>query len=370
MSYKLLYAKKDLWGGGKKTTSFVTFLSLLAISVGVGVSLSALSVMNGFREKLTSSLLKATPHLLIFSPGKNFPTWEKKRKILQSIEGVKTVSPVLAQEVLLEVKGKSEGILLEGKEGIKGLVVGGRLKEKLGLVKGDRVEIFSPEGKNAFFQVEDFFSTGFYWYDLKTVWLNFSLMEKFLGGRERVRGLRISLSQPWKVKRIRERVEEILGKGYLVKTWKEINRSLLSALQLEKRTMFFLLLAFLVLVELGISSCLMIRVESKVKEIGILQALGVPPRGIMNIFLLEGFFLTLGGIFLGILLGILLTFILPLLPFSLPQDIYGFESLPVQRKIGDFLLLGSLTLGAGLLASLYPALKAAKTNPAKSLREE
>ncbi len=393
MGADLLIAKRYLWS--KRRHPFVgimTGVSVLGILVGVAALIVVLAVMNGFDEDLKSRIIGVRAHLVI-EKEPPFDNYLEVMKDLAKHRDVAGVSPFVEGQALVQKGEWGTGVLVHGIDprGEKSVskfydylvegtftdqedavVVGSELARRAFLKVGSTLQILSQNTKEPLtFKVEGIFSSGMYEYDANLVFLDLASSQKLFEMKNAVSGISLRLKDAEKAEAFKRQLAPMLGAPYFVRTWMDMNKTLFSALKLEKIVMF-LILALIVLVAcLNIAGSLTVMVMDKTKDIGILKTLGMPPADLMKIFALDGLWIGSLGAFLGLGLGTLVCEVLKRYQFvELPKEIYYVNTLPVRMNPLDIVVIICVAIFLSFLSSFYPALMAARLDPVKALRYE
>jgi lipoprotein-releasing system permease protein len=397
--------------------SVIPLLSCLGIAVGVMAMLVTLSVMDGFEEDLKEKLLGNMAPVTVTRKHMNQDHVQELRERLTGVEAVRGLSPYVRTQVLLLSAGRPVGAtlmgiepesipvvsrlpeqLLEGSldalrgpiepgpafpgecEGKPAILLGRELTHNLGCFYGEPIQVVSPVGiETPFgimpiqqtFCVGGVFQTGLYEYDATYAYVSLGEAQSFLQIGGEVSGVEVGITR---IERARERAREIRqvsGDAYRVEDWMQKNRRLLSAMRLEKITAFAVLTLIVLVAVLNILSSLAMTVIEKKKEIAILKALGATRGRIQGLFVLQGMLIGLTGTGVGVLAGVGACKILARYPVvTLPQEVFYQLTLPVRTEPVDVLSVAVAALVLSLLATLYPAWKAARVLPAENLRYE
>jgi len=395
--------------------SFITWISLGGITVGVTALNVVLGVMNGMQEELRDKILGSTPHILVLQQGESLrmPDWRTVVAAVQEVPGVEAAAPFMLTKVALlrtqeyvqtadlygvSLEGTSERAVTDMEEnlqsgllsleptasGLPPVVVGGRLSERMGILPGDTLLVFSLENVRTDpmgslrptvrqFEVTGTFLTGMYEYDLNNMYAPLDVVQGMLGIRERdqVSGLGVRISDPWEATAVGLRIRERLGFPYYVESWITTNQSLFSALKLEKLAMGIILFLIVIVAAFNIVSTLVMVVVDRTPEIGILKSMGMTDSGILRVFLLQGFSIGVLGTVLGTGLGLFLSWILHRFEIiQIPPDVYFIDRLPISVQPSDVLLIVAGSLLISLTATIYPALQASRLQPVEAIKHE
>ena len=386
----------------QRFVSFITFVSIGGICIGVTALVVALSLINGFQTDIRDRLFQTSYHLMVmknFSP--RFGGGEELAGRIASVEGVVSATPVLFQSVLIRSATASTGGVVKGmppkalaKEWkpflVRGsftaptelppLFLGKGVAETLGVIPGDKVKLLFPElrlspfgalPRQKSFEVGGIIESGLYEFDSLSLLTDLSLLQKSLSQTGQSSFVGVKVKEIFNVESVQERLERELGDSYMIVSWKELNRPLFSALKLEKTVLFFTIALIVFVAALNIIATLILLVVEKVKEIGILSSLGATPTHIRRIFFFQGAFLGLAGTLAGIALGLLTVFIANTFQLiKVPYEIYHIRYLRLLPDPTDILIITLCSLAITFLTTLYPAHKAAGVDPAEALREE
>ena len=257
------------------------------------------------------------------------------------------------------------------------IVLGNELARNPGVMTGDTVYLISPRGRISpmghlpgmkRFLVSAVFESGIYEFDSTRAFVHIKQAQGFLNMRGEITGIEIRGGRLNLAKHIAASAREVLGDAFTVKDWREMNRNLFFALQLEKTTMFVILALIVLVAAFNIAGALVMTVMQKKRDIAILKAMGATDRCIRNIFVLNGLITGAAGNLLGVALGVLVCTLLKYYEFVELPDIYYITTLPVQLEATDVILTAASAFVICFLATLYPARKAAQSDPAEALR--
>ncbi|MEA1913042.1 MAG: ABC transporter permease [candidate division WOR-3 bacterium] len=388
---------------GEGFRSIITFFAGGGIALGVATLLVVLSVMNGMQMDLKNKIVGATSPLTVIKfHNEPIHNWESILDTVKtSIPEIQEGSPYIYSKALIKHHQWTDGIVIKGvdestdslvsdipKNVILGdfdlsgkrIVLGRYVADLLRAHIGDTIAIsspfqvtptpfgFLPSLENLI--VSGIFDMGMFEYNA-TLGLISLENARNLFGIDGVTGIDFTIEDVYRAPDLSIDVAALLGYPYRVTNWEERNRTLLRALQIEKKTMFVILILIIIVAAFNIISSLILIVLSKMKEIGILKAIGTTSSSIMKVFLIDGFLV--GGVGTGVGVGIawILCRLLGKYQFiNLPSDVYFLDKLPVQMEWQDFLVVALSAIVLSTLAALYPAKKASNLDPVEAIRNE
>jgi len=397
----------------KRRTHFISFISLISIggiAVGIIALITVISVMNGFEKELTSRILGMVSHATISSIGESVHDWENAVHVADANPHVRGAAPYVERQALLQgtrvTGGVIRGVLPDQepkvseldrkmvrgrlddlKSGGFGIVLGSELAMELGVAIGDKVTVYAPEvnvtpiGAIPRFkrcEVVVIFSVGFQEYDEGLAVMHMDDAERLfqLDGPS---GIRLKLDDMFRAWDIGRELAQQLGQFYRVQDWRSGHANFFSAVSMEKKVMFIILSLIVAVAAFNLVSTLVMLVTDKQADIAILRTLGISPRSIMGVFMVQGVFVGAFGILLGVIGGVALALNLPAIvqwiehTFNvefLSKDIYYISEVPSDMHWGDVGWIASIAVVFCLLATIYPAWRAARTQPAAALRYE
>lgn len=420
MPYELFVALRYLHAKRRQTFfSAITLLSVLGVTAGVMVMVTALSILSGFSEDLKTKILGTKAHVWVLRYGGKFTDWQEARNRILTLPGVSGATPFLLNQGLLASASTVVGVAIQGidpatvgeavqlktyvKEGsiegleglqeytgpsdageeetlrLPGIVIGKELSRNLGVFYGEKVHLVSPSGSASAlgimvpriraFKVVGIFDSGMYEYDSSIVYISLAESQRFARSEGRVTGLEVRVQDVDRADRTAERIQGLLGYPYYARDWKEMNRNLFSALWLEKVVMFIVVVFIVIVAALGIVIALVMLVMEKSKEIAILKAMGSSRRSISTIFVVQGTLIGLAGTLLGLAAGYVLCVLFHRY-IRLPGDVYYISQLPVRMSGWVFAMVGTCAFFITLLATLYPSWHASRLSPSEGLRYE
>ena len=393
----------------KKKEGFINIISAFSfagISLGVAVLIIVMSVMNGFRTELINKIVGFNPHVIIkpYEKTINFKKFEQREikkisdeiLITNSAEGL-IINKEYTKGILLRAYKKndfSKLSLVNKKEfignkklNIKHISIGKELSYIINAKIGDKIVIMSPFGINTIvgslpkqeaYIVDSIFDSGLIEFDQSVAFLNIRDIEELFNLDVDSRYFEIFLKNPKNISSEKKILKNIFNEE-LIYTWDEQNKSLFSALKVERNVMFIILTLIIIVAAFNIISGLTILVKNKTKEIAILKSFGVQNNSIKKIFFLVGLIIgtsaTIFGIILGVLFSIYIEEVRVLLSnvFGItlfPEEIYFLSKMPSEINFLSISIIGLVSILITVIVSLYPAIKAANIDPIKSLKYE
>ena len=393
----------------KKKEGFINIISAFSfagISLGVAVLIIVMSVMNGFRTELINKIVGFNPHVIIkpYEKTINFKKLEQREikkisdeiLITNSAEGL-IINKEYTKGILLRAYKKndfSKLSLVNKKEfignkklNIKHISIGKELSYIINAKIGDKIVIMSPFGINTIvgslpkqeaYIVDSIFESGLIEFDQSVAFLNIRDIEELFNLDVDSRYFEIFLKNPKNISSEKNFLKNIFNEE-LIYTWDEQNKSLFSALKVERNVMFIILTLIIIVAAFNIISGLTILVKNKTKEIAILKSFGVQNNSIKKIFFLVGLIIgtsaTIFGIILGVLFSIYIEEVRVLLSnvFGItlfPEEIYFLSKMPSEINFLSITIIGLVSILITVIVSLYPAIKASNLDPIKSLKYE
>jgi len=405
MRFELFVAKRYLTAKRKQAfISVITLISILGITIGVMALVIAIALITGFQEDVQDKILGATSHIMVSDlSGEGLKDYTGLMERIRELKGVVSVTPVVYSQVLINGPSRSSGALLKGidfglemkssawlrklesgsvpQAGLQdGLLLGREIAFTIGAGPGDSVTVLttasrlSPMGlfpKTKRFRVSGIFNTGLYEFDSSTALVPLETAQRFLGFEGKVTFLQVKISNIFEAENVGQRIKEGLPPLAYVTTWMELNRSLFSALKLEKNIMFLTITLIVFVAALNIIATLILMVMEKTRDIGILMAMGATARQIRRIFFLQGALIGIVGTTLGVILGLAWCWMAN--TFRLirtPVDIYQISYVPFRLGGLDLILIIGVSLAISFLSTLFPSHRAAKTDPVVALKYE
>ncbi len=398
-------------GSGRNTfISFISLISMAGIALGVAALIVVLSVMNGFQEELRNRILSVASHIEI----RGLPQltdWSRIAEIARQEPRVIAAAPYVLGQAMLAAGDATRGALIRGidparedtvadigrhmrrgslaelRPGEFGIVLGGDLARALGTGPGDRVVVITPQGtvtpagtlpRVKSFTVVGIFEVGMYEFDSGLALVNIEDAQR-LYRLDGVSGVRLKLDDLFAAPAVARALWQKMPVSAEVRDWTRSHANFFRAVQIEKRVMFIILTLIVAVAAFNIVSAQVMVVTDKQADIAILRTLGASPLSIMAIFIVQGALIGMIGTALGVVGGVLLALnvstVVPAIEraFSiqfLDKSIYYISDLPSDLQRGDVLTIAAIALVLALIATLYPAWKASRVNPAEALRYE
>ena len=363
-------------------------LCTIGVFLGVLSLTLILSVSNGFEKGLVNSILETSGHITLSSPRHIIPNWPQVLETLEKRQDITSVCPSIIGQAIVE-HGKAfsgvniKGVFPEREDAISSMaskmtsgkcefsssneaLMGANLASQLGLKAGESFKLLCPDGDSYDIHLQGTFEMGVAHYDVQTVVVPLRLAQRLFGFGQGVSHIFVNTKNPLKAVETAKRIQE--ETGLLSVSWLSSNKVLLSALSMEKRVMFLVLLLSLVVAGFGISNVLTMVVYERYRDIGILRAIGVSSRQVMAIFVLQGFLVGVGGVFLGSLGGYGIGILLDTYPVPLPGNIYYVDKIPVDFMVRDFMVIGLIACLVATFAGLFPARRAVMVHPWEAIR--
>ena len=381
----------------------ISTFSFIGISLGVAVLIIVMSVMNGFRSELINKIVGFNSHIIVHSYGK--ATKDIFGKDIDALLDVYLETN--SGEVVLIKENFTKGLSIRGYKSTeinnlpifknnltniefnneKNIIIGKELGFDLDIKVGDKILIMSPKGeetiignlpKQEIFEISGFFESGLVDFDRNVAFMSINNLENLLNLNQEQRNLEIFLKNPINIKNAKKFFERKFNNN-LIYTWADLNKPLFSALKVERNVMFIILSLIIIVATFNIISGLTILVKNKTKEIAVLKSIGVLNKSITKIFFLVGFYIGLTATIFGVLIGVafsiyvenIRTFLSEIFNISLfPEEIYFLSKMPSEIDVNSIILISICSVAATVVVSIFPAIKASKLDPIKSLKYE
>ena len=392
--------------------SFISLVSMLGIALGVWALITVLSVMNGFHNDLRDRILAVASHATVSEYSGLLSDWPLADKRISAHPEVIATAPYVLGQGMITRSSQVHGALIRGIDperearvsqvldnivlgnvdalnpGNFSVIIGKALAQRLGAQIGDKLTLVAPKGRVTpagllprmkRFTLIGLFEVGAYQYDSALVLLNIEDAALFLGLEDKVSGIRLALSDTFEAPRIRYELVSQTAGDYYIRDWTQDNVSFFSALKVEKRVMFIILALIIMVAAFNIVSTLVMLVTDKQSDIAILRTLGMAPASVMRIFMVQGTIIgvtgTLAGAGFGVITALNVADIVSVIEQAFnveffPSDVYVISGFPSEMRFGDVMGVILMSLGLSFLATIYPAWRASRLDPAEALRYE
>ncbi len=392
--------------------SFISFVSLIGIALGVWVLITVISVMNGFEKELRGRILDVASHVTISGNGGWLRDWESLSPTINKYPEIVGHAPFINGQGLVTLGSSVNGALIRGilpsresevsaiKDHLSGgsfddlvageynIILGEELSYRLNAVIGDKVTLISPQGQSTpaglmprlkRFTVVGTFGIGMNEYDGSLALVHITDAGKLYKSKGQVSGIRLKLNDVYQARAISNSLAQAFDYKYFIGDWTRQHENFFRALVIEKRVMFIILFLIVAIAAFNIVSTLVMVVTDKRADIAILRTLGLSPRKVMGIFFVQGVSAGIWGTIIGGVLGVITAINVPtivpflegLLGFELfPGDVYVISDFPAELRWSDVTTIVIVTISMSMVATLYPAWRASKTQPAEALRYE
>ncbi|MGF7169045.1 lipoprotein-releasing system permease protein [Sphingobium xanthum] len=411
--YEQMIARRYLLPGkGEGFIFLVAAISLIAVMLGVAALIVVMSVMNGFRAELFDKIVGLNGHAVVQGYGGRLDNWQDIAAKARATPGVTSASPLIEQPLLATFQGRVEAALIRGmteedireSPSLKGKVVAGsldairtgsgkvavgsRLAENMGVTVGQTISIINPAGRSTPFgtvprqipyEVGAIFEIGIYDYDKAFVIMPMKDAQTLLLLGDKVGMVEVQTNDPDRVGEILAPLAEQVRGQALVIDWRQMNSSLFEALQVDRVVSFVILSLIILVAVFNILSSLIMLVRAKTRDIAILRTMGATRSSLLRIFVTVGLAIGSLGTLAGLVLGSIILFfrqgILDGVQFLTGQQIWDpsirfLTTLPSKPDPVEIVAICLMAIGFSFLATLYPALKAANTDPVQVLRYE
>jgi lipoprotein-releasing system permease protein len=411
--YERMIARRYLLPGkGEGFIFLVASISLVAVMLGVGALIIVMSVMNGFRAELFDKVVGLNGHAVVQGYGGRLPDWREILKEARATPGVTAAIPLIEQPLMASYEGRVDGILVRGMQrqdildnptlqgkvlsgslealrpGAEKVAIGARLAESLGATVGGSISLISPQGRTTPFgtvprivsyEVAAIFEVGVYDFDKVFVLMPIEDAQTLLMLDDTVGMVEVETVDADRVGEILAPLAAAVAGRAVVSDWRSTNSAIFEALSVERVAMFVILSLIILVAVFNILSSLIMLVRAKTRDIAILRTMGASRRSLLKIFMTVG--TTIGGLgtLAGLLLGAIALYfrqpVVNFVQFLTGQNLWDpsiriLTELPSKTDPVEVVAVTVMALGFSFLATLYPAYKAASTDPVQVLRYE
>jgi len=411
--YELAVGLRYTRARGARRNTFISFIALISMSgiaLGVAALIVVLSVMNGFQEELRNRILAVAAHIEI----RGFPALKDDAAVATIAlknPHVKAAAPYVLGQAMLSTGDINRGVLIRGVDPAReasvadigqhmrvgalsdlhpggfGIVLGAEIARAMAVRRGDTVVVITPQGnvtaagtlpRLKSFRVVGIFEVGMFEFDNGLALINID-DARTLYRLDGVTGVRLKLDDMFEAPQVASDLLRVMPVDAEVRDWTRSHANFFRAVQIEKRVMFIILTLIIAVAAFNIVSAQVMTVTDKQPDIAILRTLGASPRSILAIFVIQGALIGMIGTAIGVIGGVLLALnvdvVVPAIERALSiqfldKSVYYISELPSDLQRGDVITIAAIALVLALLATLYPAWRAARVNPAEALRYE
>ncbi|MCA0401111.1 MAG: lipoprotein-releasing ABC transporter permease subunit [Proteobacteria bacterium] len=391
--------------------SVIAGFSFVGIMLGVATLIVVMAVMNGFRQELMSKILGVNGHAFIQPYGEALSDYENIAARVARVKGVTLAAPIVEGQVLSASQNATSGALvrgvreadlkrftsvaknivdgtLNGFDGSEKIAVGRRLAGFLGVGIGDKIKLLSPKGPSTPFgsaprqksyEIGAIFEVGMSEFDASFVFMPLAEAQLYFDSEGQAAMIEVFVDSPDRMDDVLPKIREAVGMPHALTDWRFRNRTFFGALEVERNVMFLILTMIVLVAALNIISGLTMLVKDKARGIAILRTMGATRGSILSIFVITGAAIGVGGTFVGFLLGLLIANNVESLRQAVswlsgaqifPPELYFLSRLPSDVRPSEVVAIVVMALTLSLLATLYPAWRAAKLDPVEALRGE
>lgn len=409
VAFRYMAAKKRGFG------SVVSWVSLIGIMLGVATLIVVMSVMGGFHETLLSRIIGMNGHVVVYHQNGTISDFDflidkmRQNKVVEKY--AVSIVPIAEGQIMASSNGNNSGAIVRGirmpdlidktrngtriygkaLDKISGdeLIVGASLLRALHATGGDKISLISANSGTATpfgtmprimaYPVVSSFFMGMYEYDSGYIFMPLNSAQKYLNINDSVTHIDLFLTDAEESEKVVKALNALLPDGFVIRDWRDLNRGFVGALQVESSVMFLILLLIVIVAAFNIISSLVMLVKDKNKDIAVLRTFGVSRKSMMKIFILSGTSIGVIGAFFGTVLGVVVAiYIEPIRKFFqfvtgrdlFPAELYSLSELPSKLVPSTVASIAVIAIALAFLATLYPAWKAANTDPVETLKNE
>src|SRR6201984_425909 len=389
----------------------IAFFSFLGIKLGVATLIIVMAVMNGFRQELLEKILGLNGHLLIQPLESPLTDWQSVAERVAKVPGVRLAAPIVEGQALASSPFNASGVLVRGIRGVdltklalvsnnvkfgtldgfdegQGILIGKRLADQLSLRVGDSITLVAPRGavtpmgttpRIKPYKIAAIFEIGMSEYDSAFVFMPLPEAQAYFNRAGDVTAIEVYVEKPDQIDYQRRLITEAAGRPIFMIDWRQRNATFFNALQVERNVMFLILTIIVMVAAFNITSGLIMLVKDKGRDIGILRTMGVTQGAVMRVFMVTGASVGVVGTVVGFLLALLVCLNIESIRRFLSwmtntelfsPELYFLSKLPADLDAGETTAVVVMALSLSLLATLYPAWRAARLDPVEALRYE
>lgn len=386
--FEFFIAKKHILEKKKQS-----IIGIIGIMIGITVLIVSIGISNGLDKNMIDSILSLSSHVSVYDVNDK-KEYEKLEKEIRKIPEVKGVLPKISTQGLIKYKGiygdYISGVKIEGfdikkaQEAIEldkkivagkidyqkknGIYIGNELYKQLGAKIGNKITVVSAENQELPFEIAGVFESGYYEYDINMVIIPLETAQYMMYMEDRITNLEITLYNPYEAEKISNKLFEKFG--VFNRTWGSQNKNLLSALALEKTVMIIVFSLIVVIAGFVVWVIMNMLVREKIKDIGIMRAMGFTKKNIMKIFLIEGLLLGVIGIFIGVILSLGILWYIKNYSIAGITSIYYLSKVPIEISAKEIFIIVFINFIVIFLSSIFPAYRAGKMETMEALRYE
>ena len=393
--------------------SFISLISLLGITLGMTALITVMSVMNGFQKEVRTRILSVASHVQISDINNKLTDWQGTAHEASKHPQTAATAPYISAQGMLSFDQAVRGVLVRGvlpdaedkvadfskmmthgklhdlMPGEFGIIIGGELARILGVIKGDKIVLISPQGQITpagilprlkQFNIVGIFEAGHFEYDSSLVLIHIIDAQKLYHMKNNeVSGVRLKLHDLFQAPQVTKELAPMLSSNAYISDWTTQHANYFRAIQIEKRMLSLILALIIAVAAFNIVSTLVMAVTDKQPDIAILRTLGASPSSIMKIFIVQGTLIGILGTILGLIGGVLLAYnvdsVIAMIEHVftvqfLSREVYYISEIPSDPQLADIVTVAIASFVLTLLATIYPSYRASKINPAEALRYE
>ncbi len=392
--------------------SFISLISILGITLGVAALITVLSVMNGFQREIRTKIIGVTAHMQILDASGELKNWLSVAQKVKTNPQVLNYSPYVDGQALVSFDGNVNGVLVRGIDPqyenqvddvglhmVKGspntltpgkfnVIIGEELAKQLGVTVGDKITLVTPNGQITpagmmprlkQFTISGIFNVHMFEYDSSLALINLNDAQILFTMGNSISGIRLKVNDVMQTQTIKHQLEKVIPDNLIISDWIDQHQNYFAAVNLEKKMMFIILTLIVAVAAFNLVSTLVMTVNDKKADIAILRTMGASRTNITHIFMIQGGISGIIGTISGTILGLLMaTYIGRIIHFFetishtklISGEVYLIDYLPSQIIPSDVITVFIISISLSILATLYPSMSAAKTDPAEALRYE